>query len=108
MSVCCDVAEPLVSRLGREALELLKHGVQKCFYMAYYCRDCGSCRVAVAIPSKRIDCLICGRRCRCHQIGVGFTKRPLPQHEIVSPPIRVEIHGLIKAEPHPEPYRVFV
>ncbi len=106
MSGCCDVAGgSVLSRLDNEALELLKHGFQKCFYLSYYCHQCGTCRAAVEISSHHIACLICGRQCRCHQIGVGFTKRPLPQHEVVSPPIRVKV---VTTVPHPEPYRVLV
>ena len=105
MSVCCAV--PQVLRLDNEALELLKHGYVRVFYLAFYCKNCGSCRAAVAVPSKRIDCLICGRRCRCHQIGVGFTKRPLPQHEVLSPPIRLACVKKLDVT-YPEPFRVLV
>jgi hypothetical protein len=64
--------------------ELLKHGYTRCYFLTYYCRRCGSCRMVVELPPDTlyIQCPRC-RREHCHsgvlRVVAAFTKRSLPQ-----------------------------
>ena len=78
--------------LDNEALELLKHGFSRCFYVSLYCPHCGSIRLMTAFPpdGEWCGCPVCNREhCNCGQIGFGYTRRTLPQHDILMEPINV-------------------
>lgn len=69
---------------------MLKHGYVKVFFVAYYCPNCGSCRLmTAALPQRKyINCPLCERPHRQFNfLATGFTKRSLPQCEIISAPI---------------------
>jgi hypothetical protein len=55
-----------------------------CVYIALRCSHCGELRQALAeLPqSVNVACPVCGRSCTFVPLGSGYTKKPLPFHEI--------------------------
>ena len=55
-----------------------------CVYLAFRCTSCGDVRQALPqLPSAdSVSCPECGHTCGFVLLGSGFTKRPLPFHEI--------------------------
>jgi hypothetical protein len=53
MSVCCEAVGPQVSRLDFEAVELLKHGYVKVYFLAFYRGHCGRMRAPMQATADK-------------------------------------------------------
>ena len=72
--------------LDGEALDLMKLGFRRCFYLELECRQHGSIRIASETkPTKHYPCPICQNICPASGLlCTGWSRRELPFYEIVS------------------------
>lgn len=79
---------------------LLNAGFLRCHYIQGYCGSCGAWRAVSAAKPRGAVCACpqCGRPARFGPLGTGYTRRLLPEFQILWAPIRF----IVDADEAPE------